>query len=346
MAAKLKKAQADLAAAKAAVAAARRSSTPRSDWPARWSATSTSSRPTCCRSPLLVGHQLHRGPADPAAVVDHDVRHRPGRDRRLTVIQRQLDAAKARQAALEAQVAADRREAAANLQGQARPSRRGPPPRRPSVARLLAQRQAHQRAAANDVAEDKARYAKLTRERASVEQRIAVRIAKAKAAAARGGGRQRAAQRPRRARPRRRRARRRPRAAARQQSQLGQLQAPRPAASAGADASSSGSGGVDRRPRVLLPGVARRSPRRTGCASTRCCTTGSCTTAPTSAPAAAPPIRAPYSGRVAERYYNAGYGNRLMIDHGYVGGQLRDHRLQPRDPLHRRASASTSARAR
>ena len=31
-------------------------------------------------------------------------------------------------------------------------------------------------------------------------------------------------------------------------------------------------------------------------------------------------IRAPYAGRVAERYYNAGYGNRLMIDHGYIGG--------------------------
>jgi len=33
------------------------------------------------------------------------------------------------------------------------------------------------------------------------------------------------------------------------------------------------------------------------------------------------PIRAAYSGRVAERYYNAGYGNRLMIDHGYVDGR-------------------------
>ncbi|MCW2810836.1 MAG: peptidase family protein, partial [Friedmanniella sp.] len=31
-------------------------------------------------------------------------------------------------------------------------------------------------------------------------------------------------------------------------------------------------------------------------------------------------IRAPYAGRVAERYYNAGYGNRLMIDHGMVDG--------------------------
>ena len=32
-------------------------------------------------------------------------------------------------------------------------------------------------------------------------------------------------------------------------------------------------------------------------------------------------IRAPAAGRVAERYYNGGYGNRLMIDHGYVNGR-------------------------
>ncbi len=32
-------------------------------------------------------------------------------------------------------------------------------------------------------------------------------------------------------------------------------------------------------------------------------------------------IRAPYSGRVAERYYNSAYGNRLMIDHGLVSGR-------------------------
>ena len=34
------------------------------------------------------------------------------------------------------------------------------------------------------------------------------------------------------------------------------------------------------------------------------------------------PLRAPYNGRVAERYYNAGYGNRLMIDHGVVDGRF------------------------
>ena len=33
------------------------------------------------------------------------------------------------------------------------------------------------------------------------------------------------------------------------------------------------------------------------------------------------PIKAAASGTVAERYFNAGYGNRLMIDHGKVGGR-------------------------
>ena len=33
------------------------------------------------------------------------------------------------------------------------------------------------------------------------------------------------------------------------------------------------------------------------------------------------PIKAAAAGTVAERYFNAGYGNRLMIDHGQVNGR-------------------------
>lgn len=32
------------------------------------------------------------------------------------------------------------------------------------------------------------------------------------------------------------------------------------------------------------------------------------------------PIRAPYAGTVSQAYFNAGYGNRLMVDHGVVDG--------------------------
>ena len=34
------------------------------------------------------------------------------------------------------------------------------------------------------------------------------------------------------------------------------------------------------------------------------------------------PLRAPYAGQVAEQYFNSGYGNRLMIDHGTVDGRF------------------------
>lgn len=33
------------------------------------------------------------------------------------------------------------------------------------------------------------------------------------------------------------------------------------------------------------------------------------------------PIRAPYPGRVSQVFFNAGYGNRLMIDHGTIAGR-------------------------
>jgi murein DD-endopeptidase MepM/ murein hydrolase activator NlpD len=33
-------------------------------------------------------------------------------------------------------------------------------------------------------------------------------------------------------------------------------------------------------------------------------------------------IRAPYSGKVVEKYYNGGYGNRLILDHGVVDGDF------------------------
>ena len=223
---------------------------------------------------------------------------------RLTVIQDQLNAARARQAALEAQIAADRREAAANLKVKKALEARAAA-QQAEVARLLAQRQHTQRAAAKDVAKDKARYAKLTRERASVEHRIAVRIAKAKAAAAR----QRAAH----------RAAAKAAAAARRANKASKSSGGSNRSSKPARRKSSGSGGSTAGHGFSYPvsaSITSSYGRRfhpvlhywklhdgtdfgAGCGTA---------------------IRAPHSGRVAERYYNAGYGNRLMIDHGYVGG--------------------------
>src|SRR4029450_8154239 len=63
-----------------------------------------------------------------------------------------------------------------------------------TVARLLRQRKASEDAAADDVAQDKARYSQLIKERASVEKRIAARIAKAAAERKRAADRKRAAE--------------------------------------------------------------------------------------------------------------------------------------------------------
>ena len=247
----------------------------------------------------------------------------------LTRIQRKLEAAKARQAALEKQVAADRREAAAYLKTRKALEARAAA-EEAGVAALLRQRRVQQEAAADDVAEDKARYAQLNRERNSVERRIAVRIAKAKAEArakaaraalARKRAAERAAAEARRAeRARRRRAEpssgpRRPEPPGRRST------APRWPSDG--------------------PGTATRGPAVRTAASYNF-------SYPVYGPITSPygmrfhpilhywklhdgtdfkagcgaPIRAPAPGRVAERYYNGGYGNRLMIDHGYVRGKF------------------------
>ena len=99
---------------------------------------------------------------------------------RLTELQRQLDAARARQAELEAKVAAARREAAANLKIKKKLEARAEA-QEATVAQLLTQQKTAEDAAAADVAQDKARYTELIKERASVERRIAGRIAKAAA---------------------------------------------------------------------------------------------------------------------------------------------------------------------
>ncbi len=54
------------------------------------------------------------------------------------------------------------------------------------------------------------------------------------------------------------------------------------------------------------------------------------------------PIRAAASGTVTDKYYNGGYGNRLFISHGVIGGVVDHDRLQPPVAATRPASASAS----
>jgi murein DD-endopeptidase MepM/ murein hydrolase activator NlpD len=241
----------------------------------------------------------------------------------LKALQRKLEAQKARQAELEAQVAADRKEAAANLQVK-QGLRAQAAAEESDVTALVQQRQAAEAAAADDVAQDRAQYAKLTQERASVEQRIAARVARAKAAAARKAAEQRARQ----------AAARKAAARAAAEARRAQQSARKPVARRSAPVASSAPARVP-----------TRAPRSDGGVSTSSVAHGF--SYPVSAPITSPygmrfhpvlkywklhdgtdfgaacgtAIRAPYPGRVAERYYNAGYGNRLMIDHGNVDGR-------------------------
>jgi murein DD-endopeptidase MepM/ murein hydrolase activator NlpD len=257
----------------------------------------------------------------------------------LTRIQRKLEAAKARQAALEKQVAADRRTAAEYLKTRKALEVRAAA-EEASVAALLREREVQQEAAADDVAEDKARYAQLNRERASVERRIAVRIAKAKAEAeakARAEARARAkalaarkraaeraaaeARRAEHAAKAARGAKQRAKAARAARAAKQRAQAAKRRAKHGSSGSSRSSSAQRASQNFSLPvpgpitspyGM-RLHPIlrywklhdgtdfRAGCGAV---------------------IRAPNAGRVAERYYNAAYGYRLMIDHGYVRGKF------------------------
>jgi murein DD-endopeptidase MepM/ murein hydrolase activator NlpD len=204
-------------------------------------------------------------------------------------MQRQLNAARIRQMELEARVAAARHEAAANLKiKKALESRASE--EEAAVAQMVRQRRAAEDDAADEVAQDKARYSQLIKERASVERRIAARIAKEAAA-------------------RKRAAERKANAARRSHSNAKQSHR-QPRRSTMSDASHGFSFPVP--PRITSAFGMRFHPvlrywkLHDGTDFGAGCGT---------------PIRAPRAGRVAERYYNAGYGNRLMIDHGYFGGR-------------------------
>jgi murein DD-endopeptidase MepM/ murein hydrolase activator NlpD len=248
---------------------------------------------------------------------------------RLTLIQRQLDAAKARKAELTSQVRADRKAAAAALRTKQTLEARAAA-EEANVQSLLSQQRAIEEAAADDVAEDKAQYAKLTSERASVEKRIAIRMAEAKIAAARKAAAEKAAKVAARKAAAAERARK-AQEQARERAHRGSAKTRQEATSKNSKSSASNKKAAQ-----------KKSSHRTSMASA-----SHGFSYPVSAPITSAfgmrfhpvlhywklhdgtdfgagcgtAIRAPYSGRVAERYYNAGYGNRLMIDHGFRSGK-------------------------
>jgi murein DD-endopeptidase MepM/ murein hydrolase activator NlpD len=244
---------------------------------------------------------------------------------RLTVIQRRLDAAKALKTELEAQVRTDRKAAAAALRTKQALEAQAAA-QEANVQSLLSQERAIEEAAADDVAEDQAQYAKLAQERASVEKRIAVRVAQAKAAAARKAAAEKAAKVAAR------------KAAAAERARKAQERAHRDSAKTRHKATSE----HRRSSTSKKESVHKKATHRTSMASA-----SHGFSFPVSAPITSPfgmrfhpvlhywklhdgtdfgagcgaAIRAPSAGRVAERYFNAGYGNRLMIDHGFRSGK-------------------------
>lgn len=248
---------------------------------------------------------------------------------RTEILQAKLDAEKAKMAAIEAEIAADRRRAAANLAAKQRLETQAVR-QQAAVAALLSQRQAAATQAAAQVAADKREYASLTQERAKVEQRIAARIARAKAEAARKAAAERAAQiaaakaaaaerARRKAEHRRERIQRQAeasQAAAVKESGSSDSREPDSSRwSSGDAAAGSGAGhgfsypvnaAITSSYGMRFHPILRYWKLHDGTDFGASCGAA---------------IRAPYGGRVAERYYNAGYGNRLIIDHGSVDGR-------------------------
>ena len=312
MAAKLKKARPTWPRPRPRSSAGqRRARRPEGHGRARWSATSTSSRPTCCRSRCCSEPQ---SPADLQTRLQWSTtmfdtaagRDRPA-DRASSASSKRPRRGRPR---WREQVAADRKAAADEPRGQAqaleaRAATAGgqtSPAARSSGEPLSAPRP-------NDVAADKAPLRQAERRSARRSstgspsgsprprpRRPARRGRTAAAGLGAAAARQRA--RPGARRPRRARAEQRARGSAARRGrgprrQLGRAERQRlrrdeqlerrldeaPVAAPAARSASTA---------FILPGHRRRSPPRTACASTRSCTTGSCTTAPTSAPAAAP----------------------------------------------------------
>ena len=232
----------------------------------------------------------------------------------LTEAQRKLNAARSHQTDVEKEDAANRKAAAENLVLKRKLEQQAQE-EADQVAALLQTKQAAESAAAGQVAADKKQYAEQSEERAQVQERIAERIAKEKAERARKAAAARAA-----------------RAAAERRREAAE-------ARERAEENDNNSNSDDNdRPRKKKAKKSKKHHNESASHGFDY---------PVSAPITSPygmrfhpvlhywklhdgtdfgagcgtAIRAPYKGRVEERYFNSGYGNRLIIDHGEVDGR-------------------------
>lgn len=219
-----------------------------------------------------------------------------------------LDAAKAK--ADEAQAAAtEARRAAAQQLEESVAKEKKADALRATVADKVAARDAAAGEAARQLSLEEERQANLEAESAEVDQRIAERIAAQKAAeeaAAKKAAEQAAAQRAAEARSAARSAKTSAPAGAKPAAPAAQPQAAAPPAAAASGFQRPVSGSLTSAYGMRLHPVLGIRKLHDGTDFAAACGT---------------PIKAAASGRVAERYFNAGYGNRLMIDHGKLSGR-------------------------
>ena len=181
---------------------------------------------------------------------------------------------------------------------------------RTEVARLVEEAAAAQQAAQGQLAAEEARQAALQQEAASVEARIQARIAAAKKAAAEKAAREKAAREK----------------AARDAAAKAAADKAAAAEAAAAKAAANTSRSTVSRPAVAAPSsrflmpVGARITSRYGMRLHPVLGYWKLHDGTDFGASCGTPIRAAEDGVVSERYYNAGYGNRLMIDHGLIDG--------------------------
>lgn len=234
---------------------------------------------------------------------------------RLITLQHKLDKDKDKQAVLKRRVAADRAAAARNLSDKKRLEHRAESQAK-TVKKLTRKRRKAQTKADKAAAADKHRYTTLRKEDKAVQHRIAKRIARKKAEAARRAAAKRKAQARKRAAAKKRHA-----AAVKQASHTsaggekhhsskGHALSVKAAGSSGSKAASHGFQFPVNGPVTSPYGMRKHPVTHVYKLHDGTDLGASCGTA----------IHAPYSGTVTKRYFNAGYGNRLFIDHGKVDG--------------------------
>ncbi|MGO1974126.1 MAG: peptidoglycan DD-metalloendopeptidase family protein [Propionibacteriaceae bacterium] len=303
MAAKLKKAQEQLEKAKAAVKAGQKKVDAAQEMAGQQVRDSYQQQTNLLPIALLVENS---GTSDMAQRLQWSTTMFDAQDskiKNLEKLQRQLNAKRAEQTRIEAQMAVDRKKAAENLKVSQSLEEQAAA-QEASVAELVRSNSAAKEAASSEVSADKKRYEQLQSERSKVEQRIAARIAEQKrqeAAAAKRAAEERAAK------QRQQASSKKKSNSSNSSSSSGSSKrksSPRSSSNSGSfqmpvNGPITSSYGMRLHPVLGYWKLHDGTDFGAGCGAT---------------------IRAPYSGRVSEKYFNAGYGNRLLIDHGRVNG--------------------------